>query len=223
MSNQQAHSFQWSDPTTYTLRYLFYLPREYGANQQERWPLVLFLHGRGERGDDLERVTIYGPPKLIKEGQEFPFILVSPQCPRDDRWDSRSCKSILGALLDEIEGQYAVDPDRIYVTGLSMGGYGTWALAIANPQRFAAIVPICGGGDPEQVCAIKHVPVWAFHGSKDPVVPLQRTQEMVDTLKGCGGNVRLTVYPEARHDSWTETYANPQLYTWLLAQRRNAQ
>jgi len=126
----------------------------------------------------------------------------------------------LAALLDEIEGSYAVDPNRIYVTGLSMGGIGTWHLATAYPQRFAAIAPICGYGNPSTVCAIRHLPVWAFHGADDEMVPLERGQATVDALRACGGNVMFTVYPGVGHDSWTQTYANPQLYTWLLQQRR---
>lgn len=220
---QQPQTFAWQDPRTYTFRYWLYLPEDYGADPSKRWPLVLFLHGMGERGNDLEAVTREGLTRLIKVGQQFPFIAVSPQCPADDRWDSRSCKGMLNALLDQVEREYAVDADRIYVTGLSMGGYGTWALAIANPHRFAAIAPICGGGDSSRVAAIKHLPVWVFHGGKDPVVPLWRSEEMVNALKACNGNVRLTVYPEAGHDSWTQTYDNPELYTWLLAQRRTAE
>src|SRR5450755_1904407 len=125
---------------------------------------------------------------------------------------------VLGLLLDEIKSTYAIDANRIYVTGNSMGGYGTWGLAIAYPQRFAAIAPICGGGDPSAVSEIKDVPVWTFHGAKDTVIPVEHSEQMVEHLKACGGNVPFTIYPDVDHDAWTRTYANPQLYTWLLAQ-----
>jgi predicted peptidase len=199
------------------LRGLLYLPPGHGAEPDRRWPLVLSLHGAGERGSDLELVKVHGIPRRIVEGRDFPFIVIAPQCPALARWQPDQ----LLALLDEIDATHAVDPDRVYVTGISMGGFGTWALAIAAPDRFAAIVPICGGGNPDQVCRIAHVPVWAFHGALDDVVPRQYSDEMVEALRACGGNVRYTVYPHAGHDSWTETYENPELYAWLLAQVRS--
>src|SRR5487761_1734967 len=141
---QQEKTFTKEITVTVTRRYLLYLPTDYDAGQDRRWPLVLFLHGSGERGDDVQLVTQQGLPKLVEEGENFPFLLVSPQCPERGWWTTEENSAALAALLDEIEQNYAVDPDRVYVTGLSMGGYGTWALATAYPQRFAAIVPICG-------------------------------------------------------------------------------
>jgi predicted peptidase len=198
------------------LDYLVYLPKDYGRDKTARWPLVLFLHGAGERGSDVNKVKVHGPPKLVAAGREFPFILVSPQCPEGQWWDEET----LNALLDKAMKDYRVDPDRVYLTGLSMGGFGTWALAIAHPERFAALAPICGGGEPRGVRRLKNVPVWVFHGAKDPVVPIQNDREMVDALKAAGGDVRFTVYPEGEHDVWTETYNNPELFQWLLAHRR---
>jgi predicted peptidase len=194
--------------------YLLYLPKDY--EEQESWPLLLFLHGSGERGDDLELVKKHGPPKLIAAGKDFPFIVVSPQCPKERRWEPIE----LVALLDDISKKYKVDPDRIYVTGLSMGGFGTWELASFAPGRIAAIAPICGGGEKYWVKQFAQLPVWAFHGAKDASVPLERSQMMIDELKKNGGDPKLTIYPEAGHDSWTETYENPELYTWLLEQKR---
>jgi predicted peptidase len=127
----------------------------------------------------------------------------------------------LTVLLDNIVARYKVDEDRIYVTGLSMGGFGTWSLASRTPNRFAAIVPICGGGEAYWARRFAHLPIWVFHGAKDPVVPLQRSEAMVDALRQRGGNVQLTVYPDAGHDAWSETYDNPKLYEWLLRQRRS--
>ncbi len=195
-------------------KYLFYLPDEYSA--QTPVPLVLFLHGAGERGSDLELVKKHGPPELIARGKSFPFIVISPQCPVGRWWDPES----LNALLDEIVRDYAVDNNRIYVTGLSMGGFGTWSLAVTHPERFAALAPICGWGEPFGAFRLKDLPIWAFHGAKDPIVPLAKGKEMVEAVKRAGGNARFTIYPDAEHDSWTETYNNPELYNWLLQQTK---
>lgn len=196
-----------------TLDYLLYLPDNYNDSKEE-WPLMLFLHGAGERGSVIDSVKKHGPPKLVDQIPNMPFIIVSPQCPENEWWTSKV--SELNDLLDYIIQTYRVDEMRIYCTGLSMGGFGTWAIATSYPQRFAAIAPICGGGDVQLICGIKDVPVWAFHGAKDKVVPIERTQELVDALKACGGDVRFTIYPDAGHDSWTETYKNPDLYKWFL-------
>jgi predicted peptidase len=212
---QQVCSFVAESNPQITARYLLHLPQGYDP-AGPRWPLIFFLHGAAERGSNLRVVKRHGPPKFLDRRPEFPFIVVSPQCPTDTRWSLE----VLEPLLADVITRYAVDPDRVYGTGLSMGGFGTWGLAIADPTRFAAIAPVCGGGAPALVCAIRHLPVWAFHGAKDEVVPLQRSVEMVEALKACGGDVRFTVYPEAKHDSWTATYANPELYSWFLAHRR---
>ncbi|NUQ65596.1 MAG: prolyl oligopeptidase family serine peptidase [Pirellulales bacterium] len=196
------------------LDYLLYLPA--GYEQQKSWPLLLFLHGAGERGNDLELVKVHGPPKLIAAGKEFPFVVVSPQCPKGRWWQPHE----LTALLDEIVETYRIDQDRICVTGLSMGGFGTWAVAAYTPERFAALVPVCGGGEAYWTREFARVPVWAFHGAKDSVVPLERSEKMVEAIKKHGGSAKLTAYPEAGHDSWTETYNNPELYEWLLQQKR---
>ena len=198
------------------LQYLLYLPKDYDRNPS--WPLVLFLHGAEDQGNDLRLVARRGPPRLIAAGQGFPCIVVSPQCPAERRWEPIE----LTALLDDIVQKYKVDQDRIYVTGLSMGGFGTWALAAHTPNRFAALVPICGGGDPLWAVHLAHVPVWAFHREKDPVVPIERSEQMVEAMEENGGTVKFTVYPEGGHDAWTEAYADPRLYLWLLRQKRGA-
>jgi predicted peptidase len=200
------------------LDYLLYLPKDYDA--KDEWPLLVFLHGAGERGDDLELVKKHGPPKLIENGKDLPFIVVSPQCPSGQWWTSKPLE--LTALIDEIVATRKVDESRIYLTGLSMGGFGTWMLAAYTPQRFAAVVPICGGGEVLATRALGHMPTWVFHGAKDPVVPLKRSQDMVDALERVNKQVKFTVYPDALHDSWTETYNNPELYTWLLEQQCEA-
>ena len=199
------------------LKYLLYLPKDYAAKPS--WPLMLFLHGAGERGDNLDVVKKHGPPKLIAAGRDFPFIVVSPQCPKDRWWEPLELK----LLLDEIVEKHHVDQDRVYVTGLSMGGFGTWALAGYQPKRFAALVPICGGGESMRVKQLAKMPIWVFHGGKDPVVPLERSEKMVEALKKAGStSVKFTVYPEAQHDSWTQAYDDPELYEWLLQQKRTA-
>ena len=209
------------------IRYLLYLPKDYDAKGGKSWPLVLFLHGAGERGTNLQRVAIHGPPMLVKLGTNFPFIVVAPQCPEGERWENEN----LLQLLDHVMKTCQVDASRVYLTGLSMGGYGTWKLGLAHPEKFAAIVPICGGGERidvllagrERAAALKDLAVWAFHGAKDPVVPLEESERMVDAFKKAGvKEVKLTVYPEADHNSWTAAYFNPELYEWLLKHQRNA-
>lgn len=194
--------------------YLLFLPDHYRT--QEQWPLILFLHGAGERGSNLEYVKRHGVSRILEEQPDFPFIVASPQCPRGQYWSV----PLLSALLDEVIDTYRVDPDRVYLTGISMGGYGTWRLAAAQPPQFAAIAPICGGGNPVEACNLKDLTVWAFHGARDTVVPLGESEEVVEALKACGGNVKFTVYPEADHDSWTQTYNNPELYDWFLQHRQ---
>jgi predicted esterase len=201
---------------SFTLKYLVYLPPEYNSSAETKWPLILFLHGAGERGDSLNMVKRHGPPKLVEEGRDFGFIIISPQCPSKQWWSA----DLLNRLLDEVITQYRVDEERIYGTGLSMGGFGTWDLASEYPQRFAAIAPICGGGHPEQAWNMRHLPVWVFHGAKDEVVSIGLSEIMVQSLKKYNGKVRYTVYPEAHHDSWTETYNNPELYEWFLQNKR---
>ena len=212
---QTTQSFNRNYAEVVAGSYLVSLPAGYDV-EKKAWPLILFLHGAGERGDSLDLVKTHGPPKLIDEGRDLPFIVVSPQVKTDGWWDS----VYLLALLDEVESRYAVDPERIYLTGLSMGGFGTWDLAMRAPGRFAAIAPICGGGRRYTACMLKDTPVWAFHGAQDRVIPLSASEEMVDAINACDGQAKLTVYSEAGHDSWTETYESQELYTWFLSHTR---
>jgi len=196
-------------------RFLLYLPEEYDSLPEKKWPLLLFLHGTGERGELLELVNKNGPPMLIQHGHRFSFIVVSPQCPEDQRWSVE----VLNMLLDEMIADYRLDDTRIYVSGLSMGGQGTWDLAMAYPERFAAIVPICGWADPTLAARIKELPAWVFHGAKDDVIPVSESEKMVSALKALGSPVKFTVYPDAGHDSWTEAYNSQEMWEWLLEQR----
>jgi len=222
---QSSQSFSRTITVEQKLDYLLYLPVDYDASRAQGWPLILFLHGACERGSDLARVKYHGPPTLIGQGTNFPAIVVSPQCPEGKTWDNAT----LIGLLDDVIASHNVDTNRVYLTGLSMGGFGTWSLAMEHPERFAAIAPICGGGqqltillaDGERRENVLKLPVWAFHGGKDPVVPLEESQRMVDALKRIGAReVKLTIYPEAQHDSWTETYENPLLYQWFFQRQR---
>lgn len=212
---QEEKVFEREITVTARLGYLLALPAGYEGGS-ERWPLLVFLHGAGESGNELGKVKAHGPPKLIAAGDRtFPCIVVSPQSPGRG-WNP----DVVAALVDEICRDYRVDEDRIWLTGLSMGGFGTWALAAAKPERFAAIVPICGGGNPAQAERLVGIPTWVFHGAKDAVVPLSSSQQIVDAIRAKGGEPKFTVYPEAGHDSWTETYADPALWDWLFAQSR---
>jgi predicted peptidase len=220
---QEARSFQASATARGSFQYLFFVPRQYDAHSSRLWPLILFLHGAGERGRDLALLKKLGIPKLAEADEDFPFVAVSPQCPPAATWHAYA--QTLPALLDDVASRHRVDTDRVYLTGVSMGGYGAWSLGASHPERFAAIVPICGGGlrsqgFPKKVCRLRRVPVWAFHGAQDPIVPLAESQRLVDALQACGGNVRFTVYPDLGHDSWTRAYGDPSLFAWLLRQQR---
>jgi len=203
------------------LNYLLYLPKGYGTDPNKKWPLILFLHGGGEVGNDLqdlERVKKNAIPKNLEQGADLPFIVVSPQLPTYGLWESQL--DHLNGLLDEVIANYAVDVNRIYLTGLSRGGSGTWTMAIKYPQRFASIAPIASYGDPTKVCVLTNVPVWAFHNIGDSMAPIQSAEQMVNALRGCGGDVQFTVYQSNEHDSWTQAYANPDLYKWFLSHSR---
>lgn len=207
---------------TLRLNYLIYLPSQMDGQADQNWPLVIFLHGAGERGTDLERVKMHGLTKMVEAGKEFPFILAAPQCPSESFWDRQLDE--LDSLLAELLRTYSINTEQIYLTGLSMGGYGTWHWAERRPHAFAAIVPICGGampmlGFPERIKKISHVPVWTFHGADDEVVPLSNSQELVDVLREHNGNVRFTVYEGVGHDSWIRAYQEPELIPWLLKQK----
>ena len=220
---QMEHLFKGRVSRDVRLPYLLFLPKEYGADRDKRWPLILFLHGKGERGDDLELVKKHGPAKILEKEDDFEFIVASPQCPGGSFWPAET--AALNALLDDLVETYVVDTSRVYLTGLSMGGKGTWHLAVEYPERFAAIAPICGGamfhsGLAQEIEVLQDVPVWAFHGARDRTVPVAESADLVYALEECGGDVRFTIYPDAEHDSWTQTYENPELYRWFLEHER---
>ena len=191
------------------------LPEGYDPEADQAWPLLLFLHGTGERGTALGLVGVPGPLKDRAAGRDLPFVIVAPQVPEGERWTVAR----IAAALDAAIATYPIDTDRVYVTGLSMGGFGTWDAIMQMPERIAAAVPICGGGLWLGIDAARDVPVWNFHGAMDNVVPIEMSVGMVRALRNAGGDVRFTVYPDAGHDSWSETYANPEVYEWLLSHR----
>jgi predicted peptidase len=210
--------------------YLLFLPRDYKTNRTEHWPLLLFLHGAGERGTNVWRTDIHGPSHYIAAHPDFPFIVVTPLCPSNQVWS----QEVLTGLLDESVKKYRVDTNRVYLTGLSMGGFGSWDLALSCPERFAAVIPIAGGGDDlpvilartgfaasGNVAALKSLAFWVFHGAQDTVVEPGESGRMVESLRRLGvAEVKLTVYPDATHNSWERTYNNPEIYDWLLRHKR---
>lgn len=207
------------DPTS--VPYLLYTPEEANDPGETKWPLVLFLHGLGESGnggDELQKVAIHGPPKQAKT-QDFPFYIASPQCPMPERGKYRPAwrAERLLALLEELSAELPIDKSRVYLTGLSMGGFGSWRLAATAPERFAAVAPVCGGGDPSTAAALINTPLWVFHGADDNVVPLKMSQVMVDAVKAAGGDPKFTIYPGVGHGSWNNAYSEPEFYNWLLS------
>jgi Predicted peptidase len=201
-----------------TLDYLLYLPKGY-EESDEKYPLVIFLHGAGERGSDVEKLKVHGIPKLVSEGKAFEFIAVAPQCP-EDKWWGGFVEDEFENLLRESIADYRVDTSRIYLTGLSMGGFGTWYYGAKFNKAFAALAPICGGLNASNINLeiYKDIPMWVFHGAKDSTVPLSESSDLVNALNELDANVKFTVYPEAEHDSWTVTYENPAFYKWMLSQ-----
>ncbi len=220
--------------------HLISLPARRAAQPGQQWPLVLFLHGAGERGGNVWALMRQGLPRLLAFGDELTAIergiaerwrdtciVVAPQCPHYEVWN----ETRLLELLERVAAAHPVDSRRNYLTGLSMGGFGCWTLALRHPQRFAAVVPVCGGGRIADVllatdrhgAALRSLGVWAFHGAKDRVVPVEESERMVRALEAAQvRDVKLTVYPEVEHDSWTQAYASPELLDWLLGHQRPA-
>lgn len=198
------------------IQYLIYLPQNYSPPR--RSPILLYLHGAGERGSDLTKVLRGGPPGLIAKGREFPLIVVSPQCPLGASWDSQQ----LLQLIDHIGERFTIDPDRIYVGGFSMGAFGTWDLASTAPERFAAIVPVAGGGHTTSAERLIKLPIWAFHGANDRTVPLAGSVNLIHAIRELGGRATLTVYDGMGHDTGDKTFCRDDLYEWLLMHRRPA-
>lgn len=225
-TGQHARTFagRLADGRQVKLNYLLFVPASYGQEPDKRWPLLVFLHGSREVGHDLNRLRRAIVPQIVEDNPDFPFIVVSPQSPSMQHGWYPSLKPI-EALLDELQANLAIDPDRIYLTGLSMGGYGAWALAMDDPDRFAAIAPVVGGYyyNPRQLCALRDKPIWVFGAKRDRNVPLRESERVVSALRACGGAPRFTIFENADHDlGWELAYTTTELFEWLLQQRRSA-
>jgi len=202
-----------------TMRFLLYLPNGYGR-ENVRWPIILYLHGAMGRGSDFEKMSWYPLPRLLREpGHDLPFVVLMPQCPLDDNWGDPEA---LLALLDEVSASHAVDQDRVYLAGYSMGGTGALRLAFAHPERFAAVASMSGFADPYWAPRLKAVPIWVFHGAKDNRVPPSESEQMVAALKAEGADVTLSLDPERGHSPPSDE-EHLRLFDWFLSHRRGGQ
>ena len=224
----------WTSPSGAKVIYRLAVPEKPEAGKT--YPLVLFLHGAGERGTDNSSHLKHGVKPILKGAEKIhePCFLIAPQCPPNQWWAEpneakRGLKAAdqpnptieaLLALVADFSKSHPVDPNRFYVTGISMGGFGTWDMVGRAPEKIAAAIPICGGGDPKLAEKFKDVPIWAFHGEADPVVPLAATTDMIDALKKAGGSPKVTVYPGVQHESWKPAYDDPELIRWLFDQKK---
>jgi predicted peptidase len=220
VSPEGQHALSLSVPGRSTpLQMWLYLPPGYHASTQD-WPLLMFLHGSGERGNDINTVRYNGPPRLVREGRHYPCILCSPQLDPNPDEDAEWDVTVLHRLLGVLRQRLRVDPRRITATGLSLGGIGVWTWAATYPEDLAGIAPVCGFGPEQGLCRAQPVPVRAYHGADDDVVPLARDQASVDALRACGGQVSLTVYRGVGHAAWIPAYEDPELVPWLMRQVR---
>ncbi|MBV8255761.1 MAG: hypothetical protein JO154_24415 [Chitinophaga sp.] len=192
--------------------YLLYIPDGYNTRKDYKWPLVIFLHGIGEIGTNVDILRNVALPRVVK-GQ--PFVMVAPQCTKS-WWNGAT----LQTFYKEVVAKYHVDSNRVILTGLSMGGMATWDWICASPNNFAAAVPISGVGDPKLMGNVKKMPIWAFHSADDPTVSVNGSRLAVQALQAIGGNIKYTEYPTGGHDAWTRAYATPELYTWMLNQHK---
>jgi predicted peptidase len=199
-----------------TYHYLLYLPDSFNNNTSHKWPLIIYLHGKSACGSNLTKVRRYGLPFFLDRDMKIQAIVVAPQCPAGKNWVSDNW---FVSFLDELKSKFPIDENRIYLTGMSLGGFGTFSLAIKYPEIFAAVVPLCGGGQPSTACAMKDIPTWVFHGDKDELVPIARSTEMVNAIKKCGGKPKYSILKGQPHDIH-KTYGNAELYEWMLAQTK---
>jgi predicted peptidase len=222
----------FTDKDGKTLQYRLLKPENY--DPQTKYPLVLFLHGAGERGKDNDKQLVHGVAEFAKaeSRKKHPCFLIAPQCPTGAGWSDFMAKKgapskdqsepgrLAVELVESIQKEYSIDPNRLYITGLSMGGYGTWDIITRHPDMFAAAVPICGGGDPTKVEKIAKMPIWVFHGADDNVVKPERSREMVEAIKKAGGDAKYTEYPKVGHNSWVKAYQDADMVAWMFEQKR---
>lgn len=193
------------------LQYLLRFPEDFDRSQ--KYPLIIYLHGAGSRRTSLEHLQSGSLFHMAEQTKDFPFLVAAPLCDAET-W--HSLWEHLEHWIDELTADPCVDSSRVYLTGASMGGYATWQLGMSKPEKFAAMVPICGGGMYWNAGRLKEIPIWAFHGALDKTVLPEESLKMVSAVNAAGGNARLTIYPRSAHDAWTDTFSNPELYTWLL-------
>ncbi|WP_117624827.1 prolyl oligopeptidase family serine peptidase [Sphingobacterium deserti] len=199
--------------------YLLYLPKDYGATLK-KYPLVIYLHGGSHKGKDLEKLKGYGLPQLVDQGEDFNFIIASPQCPDDKYW---STENWFDSLHMDLTENYRIDTNRLYVTGISMGGYGAYTVAMDFPGKFAAILALCGGvndSDTSRICSLKNIPIWTFHGTADDKIPIRETERIADQLKSCNGNMKFTRLKNAGHGIEYLYDEKRKIYRWMLKQRK---
>lgn len=219
------HTYQ-SEMTGEPREFAMFVPTDYNQRRKYKWPLIVFLHGFGESGDDIDFVLRHGPHKHAISQPSFEFLVVAPQIRRPETlakirtgwidWDAD-----LQKIIEQVKAEYRVDESRIYLTGLSMGGFGTFAVSAEHPDMFAAVAPVCGGGRVSDVRKYEGIPFWIFHGKLDKTVPHTTSVQMYEAMKQLGMDVQFTLYPDKDHDSWTVTYENPEFYEWLLSHRLN--
>lgn len=228
----EARTFERGD---LKLSYRLLKPKVYEA--AKNYPLVIFLHGAGERGDDNAKQLVHGMNDFASDEvmAKHPAFVIAPQCPAEQQWgginrlakvdtpDGKLAPALEATLqvAEALQKEFSIDGQRVYITGLSMGGYGSWRALEVHPDRFAAAAIICGGGNAAAAASFKHVPIWAFHGADDKTVPATESQKMIEALRAAGGEPKYTEYPGVGHNSWAVTYANPELYAWLFAQRKS--
>ncbi len=209
---QASHQFDFGENAA---NYLLFLPENYAAKKD--WPLIVYLHGASLRGNAIEQVKHYGLPKMLEQRSDFPFVVLSPQCPKQQGWRSQDW---LMPLIDHIIKNYRVDEQRVYLTGMSLGGGGTWYWAAEHPEKFAAIAPLCGYGNPSSAEKLSDIPIWTFHGEDDRSVPIDVTEDMVFAIRKAGGSVKFTRFPDTGHNIVEQVYQDETLYEWLLNYRR---
>jgi predicted peptidase len=225
----------YTDPAGKTLPYRLLKPDNY--DPAKKYPLVLFLHGAGERGVDNTAQLKHGVGEFAsKEGREkYPCFLIAPQCPAKEKWADVNWSADASKVSEKpaepqrlaleivaaVQKEFSIDPKRLYITGLSMGGYGTWDIISRHPDMFAAAIPICGGGDESHAGKLTKIPLWCFHGDKDTAVKVERSRNMIEAVKKAGGSPKYTEYPGVGHDSWTRTYKDPEVLKWLFEQKKD--
>jgi predicted peptidase len=217
-----------------SLPYRLMKPAGYKEDGKDSYPLVVFLHGAGERGSDNAKQLVHGVADFAKDEnrKKYPCFLIAPQCPTGEVWVYGSLKNLskkkpdveagdlVLALIESLQKEFRIDKKRLYLTGLSMGGYGTWELLCRKPDLFAAGMPICGGGDVKKADKLTKIPIWCFHGDKDRAVPVARSREMIKAIEKAGGKPKYNEYEGVEHDSWTQTYRDPKVHEWLFAQKK---